>query len=52
VHGRGFEFLTFWVNGGAVVHGRRFESLILGVNGGECMVEGSNLGTFWWSIVV
>jgi hypothetical protein len=34
------------------VHGRGFESLILGVNGGECMVEGSNLETFWQSIVV
>jgi hypothetical protein len=35
VHGRGFESLTFLVNGGVVVHGRGFESLILGVNGGE-----------------
>jgi hypothetical protein len=48
VHGRGFESLSFGVNGG-VVHGRGFESLILGVNGGGCMVEGSNLlgGQLW-----
>jgi hypothetical protein len=29
VHGRGFEYLTFWGVNGGVVHGRGFESLTL-----------------------